>query len=225
MSESRGSIHAITLGTITLCIIASVIGASAKQDKTGAAGLKVAVFDGFRLKTESKLALDLEKQIQKKQEDYYLMLNTWKLNTYLPASDQKRLGDLTVEANTTKANFPADKAAEKKRLEDQSRAYGEEVNKLIAIQVPSPAESDRMKILTRSQSDTQAHIQEEGQRIQNLMQQEVVTSNNRLIKEMRDSVAKVAKEKGISLVLSNDVAWYADADLTEAALTAMNNKK
>ena len=46
-----------------------------------------------------------------------------------------------------------------------------------------------------------------------------------MIKSMRESVAKVAKEKGVSLVLSSEIAWYADVDVTDAALAAMNSKK
>ena len=225
MSESRGSIHAITLGTITLCIIASVIGASAKQDKTGTATLKVATFDVFRLRTESKFALDTEKRLFQKQEETNLMLNTWKNNSYLLPADQKRLGDLAVEEKIAKANFTPEKVAEKKKLEDQSRLYGEEVSRLSASQNLTSAEADRIKQLGRAQGDTQARIDDELRKQQALFQKDSTDATNVMIKNMRDSVAKVAKEKGIALVLSNEIAWYADTDLTDAALAAMNGKK
>ena len=63
MLESRGSLRAIVLGMIALCLLASVMGASARQEKNNGAGLKVAIFDPQRLRTESKFANETEKSI------------------------------------------------------------------------------------------------------------------------------------------------------------------
>ena len=37
-------------------------------------------------------------------------------------------------------------------------------------------------------------------------------------KDIKDALAKVAKEKGYNLVLSGDLALYADNDITDAVL-------
>ncbi len=223
MLESRGGFRAVVLGMITLGIVSSVMGASARQDKTGA-GLKVAIFDAFKLRSESKFAQETERDLQRKQDDANLMLQTWKNNNFLPTQEQKRLGELTVESRTAGANFAADKSAEKKRLEDQSRSLVEEVTKLQTNQTPSPADTERIKVLSRAQSDTEARIQTEQQRLRGEFERQSADATNKLLVSMREAVGKVAKEKGYALVLSNEVAWYADADITDAALSAMNKK-
>ena len=142
----------------------------------------------------------------------------------LALTDQHRLGDLTVEASTAGANFPADKVAEKKKLEEQSKTLIDEFNRLQGNQAPSDVERNRITVLVRANSDTESRITAEDQKSQADLQQQFADASNKLVKDMRDSVSKIAKEKGYALVLSNDVAWYADADLTDQILTAMNKK-
>ena len=84
MSDSTRSLRAIVLAAIVLCIVASLVGAKADQEKSIPAGLKVASVDVSRLLTDYKYAINTTNDLQKKSDDLELRLRTIQQNFLLP---------------------------------------------------------------------------------------------------------------------------------------------
>ena len=222
MLKSRGGFYAIVLGFIAWGIVAAVVG----QAGQGAnAGLRIAAIDRARLLGEYKYSIDFDKSIQKQQADGEIMLRTWAQNALLTEGDQKRMSDLAIEEQTVgTANFDAGKKAEVKKLQQQSADLGNEFTSLQGNQNPTPAQQMRLGVLTRAFSDTQTRVESSRKTITAELQKKDQEAQVKIVKDMKEAIAQVAKAKGFSLVLPTDIAYFSDNDITDAVLAVMNKK-
>jgi Skp family chaperone for outer membrane proteins len=218
MSEPTRGLRLIVLAALLLGIVAA-LGAGAAPDNSGG-GLKVATLDTTRVLSEYKGTVASNNQLRKMADDYQLTFQTWKQNPLLSEADQKRMSDLVLKgANATEAE-----KAELKKLQDQSSAlYSEFVN----LQTKGGAaltEADKARItaLTKLAGDTDSRIQFRSKEADDQFRKIQGDNLNRILKEVRDGVAKVAKKGGYNLVLSNEMAWYAENDITEDVLKELN---
>ena len=96
MSEPTRGIRALVLALITLCIVASLTGARAGQEKPG---MRVALVDKGRLLSEYKYTISSDTELRRKQQDALVVLQTWQQNYLLPTDAKlERERDLLYEA-------------------------------------------------------------------------------------------------------------------------------
>ncbi len=220
MSEPTRGLRAIVLGAIVLCIVASLTGAKAGQDKNG--GLRIATVDPVTILTQAANIVATKNQLQKQQSDTLLRLQTWQQNPLLSEADQVALSDIALaEATTNGAS--AQQKSQKDKLTGQSKTLVDEFNSLQSKQAAlTQAEKDRLNVLTRAGSDTESRINLRKRESDEDLQKQANALDAKASKDMKDSINKVAKDKGFNLVFRNDVAFYADNDITDAVLAQMN---
>ena len=223
MSEPTRSLRAIVLAAIVLCIVASLVGAKADQEKSASAGLKVASVDVSRLLTDYKYAVNTTSDLQKKNDELELRLRTIQQNFLLPEADQKTLADLAVQQNTPNGLTAAQKQTQTK-LQADSKALMDQYTGLQQKQVGQLTQQDKdnLQDFTKRASDTDSRLRAMEQQGKGDLDKQLQTAQTKAVTDIHDAVAKVAKEKGFSLVLRSDVAFYADNDITDSVLTQLN---
>ncbi|HZO91564.1 MAG TPA: OmpH family outer membrane protein [Chthonomonadaceae bacterium] len=219
MSQPTRGLRLIVFAALVLGILAA-LGAGAAPEST-AGGLKIAIVDVNRLLSDYNGTIASNNQLRKMADDAQTVLQTWKQNFLLTEPEQKRLGELTLkEATLTEAE-----KAEKKRLLDRSAALFQEFTTLQTKSTGvTDTEKQRITELTKLAGDTDNRIAARTKELQDEFEKERTTNATKIVKEIRDAVAKVAKKEGVNLVLSNDTAWYAEADITDAVLKQLNGK-
>ena len=220
MWNRSGGYRALILGWIALGLMVSMTSAEAQGNN-----LKIASVDRTRLITEYKYTIETDKELQKRQADTELTLQTWAQNALLTEGDQKRLSDLALEQKAAAANFDPAKKSEMEKLQKQSADLSNEFTSLQGNQNPTPAQQMRLGVLTRAYSDTSARVENTRKSVTAELQKKDQESQAKIIKDMREAIAQVAKAKGFSLVLPTDIAYFSDNDITDAVLSAMNSKK
>ena len=222
MSEPTRSLRAIVLAAIVLCIVASLVGAKADQEKTSA-GLKVASVDVSRLLTDYKYAVNTTSDLQKKNDELEVRLRTIQQNFLLPEADQKTLADLAVQQNSPSGLTPAQKQTQTK-LQGDSKALMDQYTTLQQKQVGQLTQQDKdnLQDFTKRASDTDSRLRAMEQQGKGDLDKQLQTAQSKAVTDIHDAVARVAKEKGFSLVLRSDVAFYADNDITDAVLSQLN---
>ncbi len=220
--DSPAGLRAIVLGAIVLCLIASITGANAGQDK---GGIKIAVFDQERARNEYRYVATAQVDFQKRLEDTDLKLKTWQQNALLTQGDQNKLAELLIEEKRQAATFDNAKKASLKKLQDDSKTLTDELRQLQANPAGlSPQQKERLAILVRAASDTESRTGAEQQKAREDLQKIDNEVSAKVLKDMRETVTKVAKEKGCSVVFSAGVAWYGETDITETVISTLNKK-
>ncbi len=226
MLNKTGGYRAIVLGFIALSIVVSMVGARAGQGANAA--LRIASVDRTRLITEYKFTKEMDQTLQKQQQDTEFLLRTWAQNALLTPGDQTRLSDLALEQNNNPANFDPAKKAELEKLLKASSEFSADFTTLQSNQNMTPAQQTRLNVLNRAFSDTSARVEATKKTVTEELTKKDRDSQARIIKDMREATAQVAKAKGFSLVMPSETAFYCDNDITDAVLAAMNsnmNKK
>ena len=223
MSEPTRSLRTIVLAAIVLCIVASLVGAKADQEKGAPASLKVASVDVSKLLTDYKYAINTTGDLQKKSDDLELRLRTIQQNFLLPDADQNSLADLAVQENSPNGLTPAQKQTLTK-LQGDSKALMDQYTALQQKQVGQLTQQDKdnLQNFTKRASDTDSRLRTMEQQGKGDLDKQLQTAQNKAVADIHDAVAKVAKEKGFSLVLTSNTAFYADNDITDAVLAQLN---
>lgn len=227
MLESTRGLRAIVLAAIVLCIVASLTGAKAGQDKNG---LKVAVVDSGRLSNEYTFIINAERELINKDRDLGIALRTWLQNPLLTDKEQDELGKLIVIDTNANANQPGLNDQQKKRrqeLIDKSKNLNDELVALSNKKVGdiTPQERQKLDAFSKLGPETQARVNTELDKWKDELNKRKAANITQAVKVMRDSVAKVAKEKGYNLVFDSGVVFYADGDITDPVLSLMNKTK
>ena len=221
MKNKLGGGRALFLGFIALCFTASAPGAKAQAG----AGMKIASVDQGRLFDDYKFTKDANLALQKMRDDAELTLQMWAQNSLLSEMDQGRLGDLAVEQKAEGDKFDAGKKAEMDKILKKSTEDNNDFVVLQGVQNPTPVQQMRLTVLTRAYSDTQAHIETKKRTVSTAIDKQREDNRTQIFKDMRASIAQVAKAKGFNLVMTSDIAMFCDNDITDAVLSNMNGKK
>ena len=94
MLESQRGLRLIVLAAIVLCIVASMTGAKAGDDKSG---LRIAVVDMQKLNDESVQVKEFRDAAEKQDKDFKVEFEVLQRHALLPEADQKKLIDLTIK--------------------------------------------------------------------------------------------------------------------------------
>ncbi len=219
MSESTRGLRLIVFAALVLGIVAA-LGAGAAPDNSAGGALKVASIDSASLLNKYNGTIAYNEALRKKLDDYQQMFQTWKQNPLLAEQDQKRLGELVVrEATLTEAE-----KAEKKKLLDQSAALFSEFTALQTKANPDANDKQRITQLTKLAGDTDSRIQASSKDADDELRKAQSDNYAKVMVQLREGIAAVAKKKGYNLVLGNDTAWYAETDITDDVLKEVNSK-
>jgi Skp family chaperone for outer membrane proteins len=221
MTEPTRGIRALILAAIVLCITVSLTGAKAGQDK---AGLKVALVDIERISSEYKFNINAAQALQKQLQINGLILRTMEATPLLPEADHKVLADLVTAENGSPNGLTAAQKEQRQKLLDKSKGMIEDSNGLQQKVVGQLNAQDKQKMTNyaKAQADTAQRYQTIKSDLEQKLQQQANNDRTKALKTVRETIAKIAKEKGITLVLSNEIAWFAENDLTDDALKALN---
>lgn len=224
MNESSRAITTLRLFVgmlIVLCITATMIGARG-QDKN-AGGLRIATIDLQRLQSEYKQIDSFKKQVGQKQQALNDELQIWSQNPFLTSQEQTSLVTLKAKENSPAGLTNAEKE-QKKKLEDQSTALNNEFNTLQQTPVGQvqPGQKTRLESLIRMGNENEGRIDARKKEVQEAVQKDSLTLAESAQKSMRDALAKIAKDRGYSLILSTEVAPYASDDVTSDVIKQLN---
>lgn len=146
--------------------------------------------------------------------------STQAANPMLNAQQQGQLGNLLLKPNPTDAD-----KAQIQTLESQSQKDAQALAALQQQKTLSDADKAQLAQLTGEQQSGQDALQAVQTDYQNRMQQE----NDKLLQQISDdiraAVAAVAKQKGLTMVFTAEVAIYAQNDITQAVINKLNGGK
>ncbi|MCS6777435.1 MAG: hypothetical protein RMJ43_09270 [Chloroherpetonaceae bacterium] len=224
MKQTTDGVRAIILASILLCITISLTGARAVQEKNG--GLRVATVDVGRLYNEYSFTINTLQELQKREQVSITVLRTLAQHALLSEADQKALADLVTAEATSPNGLTPEQKTKKQQLLDKSKAMSEE---FLALQQKvvgqlTPQDKEKLNQYSRAQNETEQRLQRSRAETEEALQGDMIKNRNKAFKDVRDAVAKVARDKGVTLVLESQFAWYAETDLTEDALKVLNKK-
>jgi Skp family chaperone for outer membrane proteins len=224
MKEPTWGVRALILAAIVLCITISLSGAKAGQDKNAA--LRIALVDIGRLSSEYSYNINAFQELQKREQVNLAVLRTLAQHALLSEADQKILADLISAESANPNGFTPQQKTQKQQLLDKSKAMADE---FIALQQKvvgqlTPQDKEKLNQYYRAQSDTEARLQKSKADSDETLQSDAMKNRTKALKDVREAIAKVAKDKGFALVLSNEIAWYAESDVTDDVLKVLNKK-
>lgn len=220
LDSIRGS-RPLIMAALALASIL-VLGAGKAPD-TG--GLKVALIDTQKVLNGYNGTIASNKALQKTLDDYQSRIQIIKTNQLLSEADQKRLSDLTVKEGSPAGLTDAEKA-EKKKLTEQSQGL---MTEFTGLQTKNPntltaADQTRIQNLTKIGTESDSRLSFLAKEAQDELEKQRTENMTRVLKEVRDGIGKVAKKEGYNLVLSSEIAWYADNDISDNVLKQINSK-
>jgi len=120
-------------------------------------------------------------------------------------------------------------ADDKKKIQELTEKAQKLSNELQALrQKPSKdltdADKARLAELERALANAQQQFASLKDDLSNTAQQESGKRQEALTKAIKEAVAKVAEQKGLSIVFTTDVALYAGIDITAPVLAELNKK-
>jgi len=220
MTRSSTWWRILALSTIVLCIVFAV--RAGGQDKKPASTL--ATVDFQKIVSESKARKDISDQLQAMRARFDKQLQRRDQMPFLTEAEQKELDEID------KKDVAARSEAEKKRWDELVKKATDLSNEIQALRQKPEKDltaEDKKKISDAEQTFVKAQQQYAALRDQltNELQQFEKTNSEKLMKEIRAAVTKVAEPKGITMVFNNEVVLYAGVDLTEPVLAELNKKK
>lgn len=211
--------RAIVLATVVLCI-AFALAASGGPDKPSAS---FATVDIKRLESEYKTKATLEGDLAALQTKLDRALTRRQELPLLPEDDHKTLDQLTEKVATA----PND--ADKKKIDELTKKGLDRNNEIKALQQKqekdlSDADKANIKGAEEILVKMNATLGSMKDARDNTLRQFINANSERLMKDVREAVKKIAEQKGIAIVFNSEVALYAGQDITTSVLSDLNKK-
>jgi Skp family chaperone for outer membrane proteins len=222
MMESPRGLRVIVALAITLCIVASLTGAHGEDKNPG--GLRVATVDINRMQNEYKVIKNFKQELDKKQEALRIQMQTMQQNPLLPEVDQKTLADLNIKDKSANGGLsPAEKTNQSKLVE-HSRKLMDDYNRLQGTPIGAATDADKklLQDYVRLAQDTETRANAAQSTLQNEMQTKLTDTAAQTQKSVHDALKVISKEKGYNLVLSSEIAPYAEYDCTDDVIKLLN---
>jgi Skp family chaperone for outer membrane proteins len=221
MNPNR-ELRVIVALAILLCIVASLTGARG-QDKN-AGGLRVATVDINRLQNEYKVIKSFKQELDIRQAALKIQLQTWQQNPLLSEADQKTLSDLNIKDKTAAGGLSAAEKTHQTALVEQSRKLNDDYNRLqgTAIGAATPHDKQQLQEYVTLVQGTEARATAAQSVLQTEMQTKLTDTAQQTQKSVHDALKTICKEKGYNLVLSSEIAPYADFDCTDDVVKVLN---
>ena len=222
MLESPRGLRVIVLAAIVMCIVASLTGARGADEK---AGLRVATVDLQKLQDEYEVIKSFRTNANKQDTDFKVEYETCLRNQLLSEEDQKTLVALAIKERAP-GGLTKPEQDKQKTLLDQSKVLTEHFIKLQNTPAGAFAAADEAKLkeYTKLATETETRLKTHQSQLQKDVDGKAQETAANAQKSMKETLAKLARDKGYNLVLSSAVAPYAEYDCTEDVLKALNKK-
>jgi len=225
MSETPRGLRAIVLAAIVLCITISLTGARG-QDKN--AGLRFANVDPVRLNNDYGAMRTFREDASKRADAFDVEQRVFNSNPLLPEADQKTLLDLTLKENIVGGPplSPSEKDT-KAKLVAQSNALYDDAQRLQGTILGNVTEADKKKqdSYIKANADTKLRLDLHQKTIKSDLDQKFQEIDATYQKNLKEVLAKTAKDKNYAVIFNNQAVLYAEYDCTDDVLKALNNKK
>jgi Skp family chaperone for outer membrane proteins len=217
MSQSPVWWRVLVLSCITMFIAYSVR-ASGQGGKTGQA---FGIIDEIKLSAEYKAKENLDTELRNMGNKFNQRLQRRADMAFLSKEEHETLDGLYEKATQTDQD-----KAKITELETKARKRAEEINTLSQKKQTELSDAEK-KTLDQGSKDFREAQQRYALVKENLETESrsyINTQTEDLRKKVRAAVAKVAEQKGIAIVFSSEVTFYAGTDLTQAVLAELNKK-
>jgi Skp family chaperone for outer membrane proteins len=221
MSPITPSLRLVVITLVVGCVVASLTGATAKGYAPADNGLKIAVVNPARLILDAKYYRTETDRLSKLQQDTSTMIRTWDNNSFLPVADQTTLGELAVAEGSKEGLDVAKKAQKQKLLDQGKRLFDESLALQTKTQLTQP-EQDRLREFAKMDADTKKREQDTATNVKAQIDAKLTAIREKTDKDARESLNKIAKKDGYTLVFSSEVLLYAENDITDKVLGDLN---
>ncbi|HLJ54693.1 MAG TPA: OmpH family outer membrane protein [Chthonomonadaceae bacterium] len=210
--------------TVFAAIVLGVVAALAAHGADDKNGLRIAVVNPGRLLAEYKYAKQSNDTLEKIGNDAKLYIDTWRRYPLLSMTDQETLAKLRQQEATVGANMSKQEKDQLQGLITKHDNLVKEYNALLAKPNgdTTPADADRLTQLGKAKADTEARIKSKDTDASTEITKRQDEFNQKIDKDVREALNKVAKEKGMNLVFSSQVVLFADTDITDDVLKHLN---
>lgn len=217
-------IRTTVLGAILLGIVASLTGASAGQKDNG--GLKTAVVNPRKLVSEYKFAIAAREKLANMEQDAKNRLEVYGGYQYLDSSEQDTLVTLVQ-----KERSPNPASALSKSETEQLVALREKYKRVAALYATlssksnadtTPADAKEFDDLNKRRTATQIRGKSLNDSVTETLQKEQEKANVKIDSDIKEVLNKYCKDKGFTLVFSNEVVFYAENDISDEVLKKLN---
>jgi Skp family chaperone for outer membrane proteins len=220
-SQALFFIRATVLAAIVLGIVASLASAQAGQDKNG---LRIAVVNPGKLLTEYKYAKASTEALEKIDGEAKQAISTWGRYPLLNVADQDALVKLVQKENTPGVELTKAEKDQEQALKTKHDNLVKEFNDLLGKPngQTTAQDSARLDALNRLKIDTESRIKDKQTTATAEIGKRQDEYNQKIDKDVRDALNKVAKDKSMNLVFSSQVLLYADSDITDDVIKHLN---
>jgi Skp family chaperone for outer membrane proteins len=221
MNPNRG-LRTIVALAIVLCITASLVAARGQDKNVG--GLRVATIDLTRVRNEYTVLKAFKQEVDKRQEELGIQFQVWEQNPLLPEADQKTLGDLNIKEKAAAGGLSAAEKTNQSKLIEDSHRLNADYQRLqnTVIGAITPADDKQLQDYKTRIRSTEARANAAKTALQAEMQNKFTTLAAEAQKKVHETLKGLAKEKGFNLVLSSEIAPYAEYDCTDDVIKLMN---
>jgi Skp family chaperone for outer membrane proteins len=221
MSQSLLWMRGLILSCILLCIAFAVRASSAPDQKGG--GLVLATVDYAKIQAEYKLKATMESDIKSLQGQLTKALQRRESMPLLTEAEQQELDKLWEKGADARSD------AEKKRMEElkmKGDRLGAEIQALRQKDQKDINDADKKKLKDAEDIFVKAQqaFANKKEESSNKLDQLIKDNSDRLLKNVRSAIAKVAEQKGLTIVFNSEVAPYAGTDITQPVISELNKK-
>ncbi len=135
----------------------------------------------------------------------------------LSKAEQTELGGLLSKTNPTEADHNRINA-----LQAQASKAATELTDLQQKKDPTPADTARVDVLTRQYESGKTALQEVGDGYQGQLKALSDKDNTDFTQSVKEAIAAVAQQRGLSVVFTSDVAVYTTNDITDDVVKRIN---
>lgn len=216
-AQSPTWMRVLILSCIVLCI-AFAVRASGEDKK--AVGMYATV-DFKKIATDYKAKDEAESTFKVMQNHYAARLSRREQMALLSEDEQKSLDTLYEKANQTDKD-----KADIKAIEDKSKKESDQINAIQQKKDTELTDADKAKLKEVGERVRGAQTRYTAMKEDLMMQLDKFnsTQSDLLLTKIRGAIAKVAEQKGVSLVFNSEVALYAGTDITPQVVGELNKK-
>ena len=135
----------------------------------------------------------------------------------LSASDQNDLGTLLNTPHPTDAH-----RAQITALQTKAAANAQQLTDLQQKKDPTPADTAQLGVLTDMATNGQKIVQDVGAGYQAQLKKLSDDDNAAFTQTVKEAIAAAARERGLTMVFTSDVAVYTTNDITEDVIKRIN---
>ena len=217
MSQSLAWWRLLVLACVVACIALAIAASGGQAAKPSAT---FATVDLQKVNSDYKAMQTAQADFQQMAAKFQARLQRRRSMPYLTEAEQQQLDTLSEKGAQ---QTDADRAAIK-TLTDKASQLKATADALSQKSEKDLTPDDKTKIAAN-----QAQLQEAAQTldkmtddINNQLKEYDQTNTDRLMKDLRTAVQKVAEQKGYSIVFNSQIALYAGPDITQAVINELN---